>query len=108
METSYNGAYKWGAYVLNSLSVPLSALRSADHVRKKNCSNNPRCLYGLGEGKEVRNVRSAMVMISSRSSLPLRTVDAQLLCCVCLLLVIFSSVFPVLSLDEQAFYLLDR
>ncbi|CAM9675018.1 unnamed protein product, partial [Ectocarpus sp. 8 AP-2014] len=23
-----------------------------DHVRKKNCSNNPRCLYGLGEGKE--------------------------------------------------------
>ncbi|CAM9717071.1 unnamed protein product, partial [Scytosiphon promiscuus] len=23
-----------------------------DHARKKNCSNNPRCLYGLGEGKE--------------------------------------------------------
>eukprot|EP00904_Undaria_pinnatifida_P007871 jgi/Undpi1/4213/HiC_scaffold_16.g07579.m1 len=23
-----------------------------DHVKKKNCENNPRCLYGLGEGKE--------------------------------------------------------
>ncbi|CAM9922601.1 unnamed protein product, partial [Discosporangium mesarthrocarpum] len=23
-----------------------------DHIRKKNCADNPRCLFGLGEGKE--------------------------------------------------------
>lgn len=51
----------------------------------------------------MRNVRSALVMISFRFSLPLRTVDAQLLCCVHFLLVLFSSAFPVLSLDEQLF-----
>ena len=32
----------------------LRALLNSDHLRKKNCSNNPRCLYGLGEGKEVK------------------------------------------------------
>ncbi|CAM9492378.1 unnamed protein product, partial [Phaeothamnion confervicola] len=25
---------------------------SPDHIRKKNCVSNPRCLFGLGEGKE--------------------------------------------------------
>ena len=29
----------------------------SDHVKKKNCENNPRCLYGLGEGKEVNTER---------------------------------------------------
>lgn len=32
---------------------PVCRRPASDHTRKKNCSNNPRCLYGLGEGKEV-------------------------------------------------------
>lgn len=36
----------------SNLSV-VNVTLTSDHVKKKNCENNPRCLYGLGEGKEV-------------------------------------------------------
>ena len=30
----------------------LTLCQPSDHARKKNCANNPWCMYGLGEKKE--------------------------------------------------------